>query len=164
MSLDPRADALLSKYPDHLSDEELDELRSLAKEDSLVEAMMDSIHEAEAMLLGDGDELEMSEAGRELLDTIVSETLDENPDIDLTVEELFAPVPPGADVSKTVELTPSDGPSLDSPGEPARVVPLTKEERRRGPSPLLAVAAALLLGPPQAEEWGCLAPALAPMP
>ena len=67
MSLDPRADALLSKYPDQLSEEELEELRALAKEDSLVEAMMDSIHEAEAMLLGDGDELEMSEAGRELL-------------------------------------------------------------------------------------------------
>ena len=92
MSLAPRAEELLAKYPDQLSDAELDELRALAEDDFLLSTMMDSLQEAESLLRGDSDPQEMSEGGRELLDSIVSETLSDNPEAGMSVSDLMGPV------------------------------------------------------------------------
>lgn len=143
MSLDPRADALLAKYPDQLEEDELAELRAMAESDFLVAAMMDSIHEAESLLQGGGELDEMSEAGRELLDSIVTETLGENPDIDLTVEEIFAPPPPPEEVPEDAAETIVEG-DVTASTEEAVVVPLASR-RGGGMGPALAAIAALLL-------------------
>jgi hypothetical protein len=92
MSLAPRAEELLAKYPDQLSDDELEELRTLAEDDFLLSTMMDSLQEADSLLRGGSGPQEMSEGGRELLDSIVSETLSDNPEAGMSVGDLMAPV------------------------------------------------------------------------
>jgi len=131
MSLAPRAEELLAKYPDQLSDDELEELRTLAEDDFLLSTMMDSLQEADSLLRGDCRRVpeEMSEGGRELLDSIVSETLSDNPEAGMSVSDLMAPVEEvesleaeeetAADASPVVAIE-SEAPEQSSPAKSPR--------------------------------------------
>jgi hypothetical protein len=131
MSLAPRAEELLAKYPDQLSDAELEELRGLAEDDFLLSTMMDSLQEAESLLRGESDQQEMSEGGRELLDSIVSETLSDNPEAGMSVSDLMAPLEaaPSAEVE---EEAPTDGEPVAVMGAGASEQPSTTKSPRWG--------------------------------
>jgi hypothetical protein len=162
MSLDPRAEELISGYPDQLEDSQLAELRSLAEGDLLVAAMMDSIHEAEALLRSGAETVEMSEQGLALLQDVVAETLSGDGDTDLTVEELMAPlsvasassaadlstVPDGAErgILGVVEETP--------PRQDEKVVSLAERRTVRGGSAMWQALAALLVLGIGCGLWG----------
>jgi len=153
MSLDPRAEELLSGYPDQLEDFQLAELRSLAEHDLLVATMMDSIHEAEALLRSGAETVEMSELGLSLLQDVVAETLSGDGDADLTVEELMAPLPVGSASSVADLSAVPDGAEralldvveegLPSQGE--EVVSLAERRTARGGSAMWQALAALLV-------------------
>jgi hypothetical protein len=55
MTLDPRLQDLLERYPDDLDDRELAELRGLAAEDAELEALLDELHRVDAALEGAPD-------------------------------------------------------------------------------------------------------------
>lgn len=155
MSLDPRAEELLLGYPDQLEATQLAELRSLAEGDLLVAAMMDSIHEAEALLRSGAETVEMSEQGLALLQDVVAETLSGNGDADLTVEEFMAPLA-AASASSAADLSAvPDGAEravLDVveetlPRQDEKVVSLAERRiARGGPGMWQALAALLVLG------------------
>jgi hypothetical protein len=155
MSLDPRAEELISGYPDQLEDSQLAELRSLAEQDLLVAAMMDSIHEAEALLRSGAETVEMSEQGLALLQDVVAETLSGDGDSDQTVEDLMAPISGGSATSAVDLSTVPDGAEravLDVveeglSSEDEQVVSLAERRRvRSGPPMWQAFAALLVLG------------------
>jgi hypothetical protein len=69
---DGRLDELLERYPDQLDDDELAELRAAAEADPDVDAAMDAIHRAEALLTG-SEPAPLSEQGEQRLDALVDE-------------------------------------------------------------------------------------------
>jgi hypothetical protein len=146
MSLDPRAEELLAKYPDQLDDAQLAELRGIAEDDLLVATMMDSIHEAEALLRSGADPIEMSAEGRAMLEEVVTETLGENPDLVMTVDDLMAPLPPppvplAEPVSSRVAGTAAAAP----PSASEEVVSLAQRRVARSGFPMWRALAALLV-------------------
>ena len=146
MSLEPRAEELLSKYPDQLAEDELIELRELAEGDFLLTAMMESIHEAGALLDGGGGAIEMSEGGRDLLDSVVAETLSEIPNAGMTLEDLMAPVVEGTS-SKGVSEEASGDAMEHGPTALEEVVPLqARKPARSGAAMWRALAALVVLG------------------
>jgi len=74
VTLDPRIRDLLERYPLDLADAELAELRAAAEADPRIDAIMDGMLEADDLL--DAAPAELSEAGRDRLDSLVSEALD----------------------------------------------------------------------------------------
>ena len=65
MTVDPRVQELLERYPDDLTDAELAELRDIASRDSEIEDLLDAIHLADAALLGQpAPTVELSEEAR----------------------------------------------------------------------------------------------------
>lgn len=124
MPLDPHTEELLMGYPDQLDDSQLAELRSLAKDDLLVAAMMDSVHEAEALLRSGAETVEMSEQGLALLREVVVETLG---DADMTVEDLMAPLPQSS-TEPEEELSPVPGDAERAALDVVDTSPRAKEE------------------------------------
>jgi len=156
MSLEPRTEELLSGYPDQLDDSQLAELRALAEEDLLVAAMMDSIHEAEALLREGTETVEMSEQGLALLRDVVGETLGGSDDTDVTVEDLMAPLPKAVQIVEELSTVPdgAERAALDvvvtapeSAEEREAAASLADRRTSRGIGPMWqALAAMLVLG------------------
>jgi len=140
MSLDPRAEELLFRYPDQLEESDLAELRALAEGDLLVAVMMDSIHEAEALLHSGAETVEMSAQGHAILEEVVAETLSAALDSDRTVEDIMAPLP--------VALTSPVKVPEEAPHNEAEEVVFPPDPRaaRSGSSMWRALAALLGLG------------------
>ena len=72
MPPDARIEELLARYPDQLTDDELDELRAAAEADPEVDELMDAIHQVEAGL-ADLPAPELSQLGERRLDRLVEE-------------------------------------------------------------------------------------------
>lgn len=133
MAVDPRIQALLERWPDDLSDEEIAELRAAAEADPEVDEVLAAMVEAVALMVGASESPTLSEPGRARLDHLLDEVRNWSTG--------------GATPSGRADVDEAKGWSTGGATPSGKVVDLGQARRRRelGAATWLAIAAAVAI-------------------